>query len=153
MDPENEKLRIDKWLWAARFYKTRSSATGAVNKGQVLVNGQKPKPSRGISVGDVLSIDRSSQLFTVTVMALNEKRRSATEARLLYEESDESIALREIATAQLKDEWAVVRGLRGDGRPSKKQRRQIIRFQNSQSSDSAEGSADASSVSQKEPRN
>lgn len=133
MESEKEKLRIDKWLWAARFFKTRSSATDAVNKGQVLVNGQKPKPSRGIGVGDTLSIFRSPQEFTVTVLALNEKRRPAAEARLLYLESEESIVRREATAAQLRDEWAVVRGLRGEGRPTKRQRRQIIRFQTTQS--------------------
>ena len=130
-----EKLRVDKWLWAARFYKTRSLAADAVNKGQVLVNGQKPKPSRGIAIGDQLQISRNPQVFHVTVLALNDKRRPATEARLLYQESEDSIAQREIVAGQMKNEWAVARGLRGEGRPSKRQRRQIIRFQNTRPGD------------------
>ena len=151
MDQAAEKLRIDKWLWAARFYKTRSAATDAVQKGQIMVNGQRPKPSRGVAVGDTLSITRSPHTFVVTVLALNDKRRPAAEARQLYTESEQSIAQRELVTAQLKDEWAVVRGLRGEGRPSKRQRRQIIRFQSSQASDVNDQSADASTQPSKDP--
>ncbi len=132
MQLDTEKLRIDKWLWAARFFKTRSNASDAVSKGQVLVNGQKPKPSRGIAVGDVLDISRDTTKYTVTVLALLDKRRPAVEARALYQESEESIALREASAQQRKDEWTVMRGLRGEGRPSKRQRRQIVRFRTSQ---------------------
>jgi len=128
----NERLRIDKWLWAARFFKTRSIASNAVSKGQVLVNGQKPKPARGLSVGDVLQITRDNTQYTVTVLALSDKRRPAVEASALYTENEESIQKREAATQQRRDEWSVMRGLRGEGRPSKRQRRQIVRFQTSQ---------------------
>lgn len=124
-----DRQRIDKWLWAARFYKTRSAATDAIAKGQVEVNGQKPKPSRNISAGDSVSVFRTPYLYELTVLGLNEHRRPAAEAQTLYEESDNSIAARADVALQQKTERMVNRGLSGDGRPSKRQRRQIIRFQ------------------------
>lgn len=124
-----EKLRIDKWLWAARFYKTRSAATDAVNKGRITVNGQSTKPSRNIAAGDTLSINRIPYRYEVTVLGLNAQRRPAPEARALYIESDASIAAREAESNVLRNERLVSSGLRGSGRPNKRQRRQIIRFQ------------------------
>lgn len=124
-----EKLRLDKWLWAARFYKTRSAATDAISKGRVSVNGQTTKPSRNISIGDNLLINRIPYRYEVTVLGLNDKRRPATEARELYEESEQSIRAREEEAEKFKADRMISRGLRGSGRPSKRQRRQIIRFQ------------------------
>ena len=122
------KQRIDKWLWAARFYKTRSAATEAINKGQITVDGQKPKPSRTIEPGDQLVVSKDLQRFEITVLGINQQRRPAREAQLLYNESNESIVAREELASRLRDERAVTRGLAGDGRPTKRQRRQIIRF-------------------------
>lgn len=138
---ESEKLRIDKWLWAARFFKTRRTASDAVSKGQVLVNGQKIKPSRNIAIGDVLEISREAGEYTITILALNDKRRPASEASLLYEESEESIRQRELSSLQRKQDWLVARGLRGEGRPNKRQRRQIVRFRTNQNAYSSEHSS------------
>jgi len=124
-----DKQRIDKWLWAARFYKTRSAATSAINKGRVSVNDQSTKPSRLITIGDRLNINKIPYRFVVTVQGLNDQRRPAMEARELYVESEASIAAREAEAAFLRNERLISSGLRGSGRPSKRQRRQIIRFQ------------------------
>jgi len=125
-----ERLRIDKWLWAARFFKTRSVAHDAIAKNRVKVDGQRIKPSRTVQVGDTIQIEKSPYVFDVTVLALNDKRRPASEASLLYSESADSIAAREVQSANSRLEYQVHAGLAGSGRPSKNQRRQIIRFQN-----------------------
>lgn len=90
-----DNLRIDKWLWAARFFKTRSMAAKAVSGGKVHVNGNRVKASRNVVVGDVLAIQNEGGAFTVTVLGINPARRPAVEARLLYEESEESRLERE----------------------------------------------------------
>jgi ribosome-associated heat shock protein Hsp15 len=121
-----EKIRIDKWLWAARFFKTRSLATQAVQGGKIHVNGMRVKPSRIVAVGDVLSINRYEQFFTVTVMGLNHFRRPASEARLLYEESEQSEKDRQ---AQ-RDMRRLIRapGVSPAKRPGKRDRRKIREF-------------------------
>jgi len=124
------RLRVDKWLWAARFFKTRSIATDAIAKNRVKIDGQRIKPSRTVQVGDTVQIEKSPYVFTVTVLGLNEKRRPASEAQLLYEESEESKAAREAQSALSRMDYQTQVGIAGEGRPSKKQRRQIIRFQN-----------------------
>jgi len=124
-----DKQRIDKWLWAARFYKTRGLASQAIGKGQILVNGQRVKPARTVVTGDLVRIEKEFDVFSVAVCGLNEHRRPAVEAQALYLESAESLAARELARQRLRDERLVSQGLRGAGRPNKKQRRQIIRFQ------------------------
>lgn len=125
-----ERLRIDKWLWAARFFKTRSVATDAISKNRVRVDGQRIKPSRTVQIGDTVQIEKTPYTFDVTVLGLNDKRRPASEASLLYEESAESVAAREDQSMKSKLNYQMQSGLAGEGRPSKKQRRQIIRFQN-----------------------
>ncbi len=90
-----DSLRIDKWLWAARFFKTRSMAAKAVNGGKVHLNGTRVKAARGVAVGDELIIQKGVYEFCVTVLGLNHHRRPAKEAQLLYEESEESIKERE----------------------------------------------------------
>ena len=125
-----ERQRLDKWLWAARFYKTRSTASSQIQKGRVSVNGQRGKPSRLIGVGDQVIVQKIPYNFEITVIALNEQRRSATEAQTLYEESAESIEQRTEEAARRRAERAADQGLRGEGRPTKRQRRQIIRFRN-----------------------
>lgn len=120
-----DKLRIDKWLWAARFFKTRSLATDAVDGGKVHVNGQRVKPARELRVGDVLTITAAEQ-WELTVRALADRRGPAPEARLLYEETPASLAAREIAreSRRLVAEPAAER----HGRPTKRDRRQLGRL-------------------------
>lgn len=127
--------RIDKWLWAARFFKTRGLASKAIGKGQISVNGQRVKPARTIGRGDILTIDKETVRFEVTVLGLNEQRRPAIEAQQLYDESEESRLAREAKQSQLRNERLVSQGLAGTGRPTKRQRRQIIRFQSEKPGD------------------
>lgn len=120
------KTRLDKWLWAARFFKTRSLATQAVQGGKVHLGGLRIKPSREVHIGDVLSIKKDELVFLVTVMALSNYRRPASEARLLYEETDQSIKDREETMAMKK----LVRapGASPRKRPGKRDRRKIREF-------------------------
>ncbi|MFK7994051.1 MAG: RNA-binding S4 domain-containing protein [Granulosicoccus sp.] len=125
-----EKVRIDKWLWAARFFKTRSVASESIAKNRVRIGGQRIKPSRLVAIGDEITIEKVPYEFHVTVLGLNDQRRPATEAQALYEETAESVQARQILRDRLRSDSIARVGLSGDGRPSKKQRRQIIRFQN-----------------------
>ncbi len=120
--------RIDKWLWAARFFKTRSLAKKQVEQGKIKVGGQKCKPSRTVQVGDIVSIKKNDVLWTVEVTGLAEKRGSATIARTLYQETDESIKQRESHTLIKKMEYHSTP--RPDKRPTKKQRRDIKSLKN-----------------------
>ena len=122
-----EKVRIDKWLWAARFYKTRSLAKSAIEGGKVHIDGQKSKPSRMLELGLMLNIRQGDTTKTVEVMGLSEHRRGAPEAELLYRESQESIELREKTSAERS---AFFGSTPASVRPNKKQRRQIHRFVN-----------------------
>ena len=119
-------LRIDKWLWAARFFKTRSLASDAVKTGKVLVNGDKIKPSKEIAVGDTLTIRQSFFSKTITVSSLSNRRGPATVAATLYEETPESISNRERLRNIQQAQPAVRRA--GQGRPTKRERRHIIAF-------------------------
>jgi len=129
------KLRVDKWLWAARFFKTRSVAADAVTKNRVQVDGQRVKPSRTISPGCTLRIEKGPYEFEVTVLALNDERRPAPEAQTLYAESEASVERRRGVAMRLRNDREARLGLAGEGRPNKKQRRQIIRFQNRNDTD------------------
>jgi ribosome-associated heat shock protein Hsp15 len=122
----NEPIRIDKWLWAARFFKTRSLAAEAVNGGKIEVNGARAKASRIMRLGDTLTIRRGPYEWTVVVKGLAKFRRPASEAQILYEETAESIRQREAASAQLKLERPPE--FNSPGRPSKKDRRAVLRF-------------------------
>jgi ribosome-associated heat shock protein Hsp15 len=122
-----DKVRIDKWLWAARFYKTRSLAKSAIEGGKVHIDGQKSKPSRMLELGLILHIRQGDTSKTVEVMGLSEHRRGAPEAELLYRESQESIELREKTSAERS---AFYGSTPASVRPNKKQRRQIHRFVN-----------------------
>ena len=133
------RLRIDKWLWAARFFKTRSMAADAVTKHRVEVDGQRIKPSRTISPGCTVRIEKGPYEFEITVLALNDERRPASEAQALYEESAASVERRRALAARLRADREARLGLAGDGRPNKKQRRQIIRFQNRNDTDERSG--------------
>ncbi len=129
---DTERQRLDKWLWAARFFKTRSLATQQVLKGRVSVNGQRAKPSRPIILGDVIAIKKHPYEFEVEVTGLREERRPAAEASMLYKESERSAQRRAEVSALQKIDRVVSHGMRGEGRPSKRQRRQIVRFRNQQ---------------------
>jgi len=117
-------VRIDKWLWAARFYKTRGLATEQVGGGHVKLNGEAVKPARHVECGDEITITKEQEIFIVTVTALAEKRGSASVAQTLYEESEASLKARETAR-ELRKLHAVSAPKK---RPDKKARRQIIRF-------------------------
>ena len=123
-----EKVRLDKWLWAARFFKTRALATEAINGGHVHLNGSRPKPSRNLSIGDELTISKGQDSFEITVLLLSDKRGPATIARQLYEEDEQSRLKREQLAEQRRLEAAAQP--RQQRRPDKKGRRQIIRFIN-----------------------
>ncbi|UCV03927.1 RNA-binding S4 domain-containing protein [Dechloromonas denitrificans] len=119
-------MRLDKWLWAARFFKTRTLASDAVSGGKVQLNGTRIKPSREVKIGDRLDVANSETHWELTVRALSDKRGPAPEARLLYEESQASIASRE---AQRETRQLVVDPAADlHGRPTKRDRRQINRF-------------------------
>ena len=126
MTESNEKIRLDKWLWAARFFKTRSLASQAVNGGRVHLNGSRIKASRAVNIGDTLLINKSGMEFEIIVLALNDKRRPAVEARQLYEESSESIAKRSEQAEQRK---LIRAGQPAPAkRPDKRDRRKIREF-------------------------
>jgi ribosome-associated heat shock protein Hsp15 len=127
---ELERLRLDKWLWAARFFKTRALAVEAIKGGKVHVNSQRVKPARAVQCGDQLDITRSQIHFTVDIMGLNDKRRPAKEAQLLYAETEESQQKRQ-AVAELHRLEKNTQCY--DKRPDKKQRRQIHRFKRQES--------------------
>ncbi|MDT3669766.1 MAG: RNA-binding S4 domain-containing protein [Aromatoleum sp.] len=121
-----DRMRIDKWLWAARFYKTRSLATQAIDGGHVKLNGTTVKPARELRVGDTLELAIGDTNWTLVVQGLNEQRRPAPEARQLYEETQESSERR--AAEQETRRLAPVPGSDLRGRPTKKARRQIKGF-------------------------
>ncbi|RYJ62893.1 RNA-binding S4 domain-containing protein [Pseudomonas songnenensis] len=121
-EKEDDKVRLDKWLWAARFFKTRALAKAAIEGGKVHCRGERCKPSKEPKLGDELVIRIGFDERTVVIRALSAVRRGAPEAQMLYEETPQSLAAREDAAAQRK---AGVLGMQTDGRPSKKQRRQI----------------------------
>lgn len=124
-DNQQEKIRLDKWLWAARFYKTRALAKEAIEGGKVHCRGERCKPSKEVKVGDELVFRAGYDERIVVIEQLSAVRRGAPQAQLLYRETDESISAREKA-AQLRKAGAL--GIQTDGRPTKKQRRQIHRF-------------------------
>lgn len=122
-----EEVRIDKWLWAARFFKTRSIAAQAAAGGHVHLNGNRVKPSKAVHVGDMLRIQRGETEFVVLVQGVSDKRRPAVEAKTLYEETLASIAARE--EQQEKDRLAAADRMYGPmKRPNKRERRQIRDF-------------------------
>ena len=121
----HEKVRLDKWLWAARFFKTRRLAKEAIEGGKVHCAGERCKPSKEPRIGEELVIRQGYDQRTVIVEQLSDVRRGAPQAQLLYRETEESIAAREKAAALRK---AGALGIQTDGRPTKKQRRDILRF-------------------------
>ncbi len=120
------RVRIDKWLWAARFYKTRSLAAQAVAGGKVHLNGARVKPARALEIGDRLQIRKGEYQLDVEVRALSSRRGPAAVARALYEETPESVAAREALREQRRLEAAAAP--RAGHRPDKKGRRQLRRL-------------------------
>lgn len=119
-------VRIDKWLWAARFFKTRAIARAAIQGGKVSVNGARTKPSKVLNAGDTVRIQRGEDIFTVTVLGITDRRGPAPEAQKLYRETEESRQRREA----LAEQRALQRSQHAsrEGRPDKRQRRKIISF-------------------------
>jgi ribosome-associated heat shock protein Hsp15 len=119
----SDSVRIDKWLWAARFFKTRSMATDAVDGGKVRLNGERVKPARSVKAGDTLEIDNGVTEWEVVVQGLADKRGSATVAQTLYAETEKSIAERQKKTEQrqfFREPSETIKG-----RPTKRDRRQL----------------------------
>ena len=119
-----DKIRIDKWLWAARFYKTRSLATDEIGKGRVAINGQSVKASREVKPGDEVSARQGDVTRTVKVLALSDVRGPAPVAQNLYEETPESLALREKASLQRRIAREPALSIE-QGRPTKRNRREL----------------------------
>lgn len=119
-----DKLRVDKWLWSARFFKTRGLALDAIKGGKVVLNGQKPKPSKTLAVGDSLSITQAHRQVDVTILALSDKRGNAETAEKLYQLDKEVLNQRkptaDMALVGYRD--------KGAGRPTKRDRRKIENF-------------------------
>lgn len=120
-----EKYRIDKWLFAARFFKTRSLAADAIERGRVTLNGQRVKPAKVVAVGDMLTIRIGNVQYGIKVLALSNTRGSATQAQLLFNETDASRQQRELLSAHMK---AQPQPFFSKGRPTKRDRREMERF-------------------------
>lgn len=121
-----EAVRLDKWLWCARFYKTRALAAAAIKGNKIRVNDQPVKAAKNIHVGDKLNIKKTPYQYSITITKLTNNRLSASLAAELYEEEAESIQNREILAQQIKAENASYP--RTIGRPTKRDRRKIISF-------------------------
>lgn len=127
MSDSDDKVRLDKWLWAARLFKTRAQAKAAIEGGKVHCRGERCKPGKEPRIGDEYVVRCGFDERTLKVLALSGVRRGAAEAQLLYVETGESVARRELAAAQRK---AGALGVQSDGRPTKKQRRQLLQWKN-----------------------
>ena len=123
-------VRLDKWLWAARFFKTRKLATEAIQGGHVHIEGSRVKPSRQVVVGDEMVITKGIYKFTIQVLALSDIRGSASIAQTLYNETSDSIKQREFTHLQRKSQLHIA----PNKRPDKRERAKIIRFKNKYSS-------------------
>ena len=123
----NESVRIDKWLWAARFFKTRSLATDAVDSGKVRLNGDRVKPARGVKPGDRLDVDNGATEWEIVVRELSDVRRAASLAQALYLETEESLQRRAAAAEDRR--YFREPGADLKGRPTKRDRRLISRSQ------------------------
>ncbi|MFC1236765.1 ribosome-associated heat shock protein Hsp15 [Vibrio sp. DW001] len=128
MSTNTETVRLDKWLWAARFYKTRSVARNMIDGGKVHYNGQRSKPSKIIELGATITLRQRHEEKIVVIDKISEQRRGAPEAQLLYTETPESISKRE-ENAQ-KRKLNTLFSPSPERRPDKKQRRDIIKFKN-----------------------
>ena len=124
-DEKIEKHRIDKWLFAARFFKTRSLAAEAIDRGRITVNGHRIKPAKVVAVGDMLTIRINNYQYHIEILELSNKRDSATQAQQLYKETEESRKQRELLAARLKIQ---PQPFFTKSRPTKRDRREIERF-------------------------
>jgi len=129
------KVRLDKWLWAARFYKTRSIAKEMIDGGKVHYEGQRVKPSKEVSLDATIRLRQSNDEKTIIITKISDKRGNATMAAELYKETEESITEREQNAEQRRLQRSAQSGLTTEGRPSKKQRRKIIQFNQQQTQD------------------
>jgi len=118
--------RLDKWLWAARFYKTRAIAKQMIDGGKVFYSGQRTKSSKAVSIGDVIRIRQGHEDKEVIVMAITERRKDATFAQTLYQETDDSIELRK--KNSLARQQGILLSPASDTKPDKKQRRKLKEF-------------------------
>ncbi|WGW00447.1 ribosome-associated heat shock protein Hsp15 [Vibrio sp. YMD68] len=126
-DSKSTSIRLDKWLWAARFYKTRSIARNMVDGGKVQYNGQRSKPSKLVEIGALITLKQGHEEKTVTIEKLSDQRRGAPEAQTLYIETTESIKKRADNAEQRR---LHAHNPSPERRPDKKQRRNIIKFKN-----------------------
>ena len=125
---EISDVRIDKWLWAARFFKTRQLASEAVNGGKVHVNGQRCKPGKDVKIGDEVTITKDQYIWKIQVVNLNKQRGPAKVAAMLYAEDQASATLRAQQVEIRKQQLALQHPSEREHKPNKKQRRQIHRF-------------------------
>ena len=128
MQTELETIRLDKWLWTARFFKTRKLAADAISGGKVHVNKQRTKPGKEIKPGALLSISKDGLSWEVTIIGLSKQRRPAKEAILLYEETPESFAKRQQQMILQREQRELFDFSGQDNKPNKKERRLIHRF-------------------------
>lgn len=128
-EKSTDGVRLDKWLWAARFYKTRAAAREMIEGGKVHYNGQRSKPSKLVEVAAELTLRQGNDERTVVIQALSDKRGPATEAQQLYRETEQSIEKREkVALARKMNALSMPHP---DRRPDKKERRDLMKFKNS----------------------
>jgi len=132
-----DKLRIDKWLWAARFYKTRALAVEEIDKGRVKINGAEAKPAREVKSGDTVTLRQGSVTRTLLVRGISKQRGSAPVAQQLYDETEESLRLKAEAAEQRRLS-ADPAGAQEHGRPTKRDRRSLDKAWNSRWSASAD---------------
>ncbi|MFL5505968.1 MAG: RNA-binding S4 domain-containing protein [Gemmatimonadales bacterium] len=125
-DDVDEKFRLDKWLWAARFFKTRAIASDAIESGKVEVNGERPKRGKAVKVGDRIRIRLGPYEHHVVVRALSARRGPAAQAQLLYEETEASLQARTLLAERLKAAPPPL--FTEKGRPTKKERRDLRRL-------------------------
>lgn len=125
-EQSDNEIRLDKWLWAARFYKTRSIAKAMIEGGKVHYNGQRAKVSKAVEIGAMLKLHQGNEEKEVEVLALSDQRRGAPEAQLLYQETEKSVKQREaIAFARKANALSMPHP---DRRPNKKERRELVKF-------------------------
>ncbi|MCE2573537.1 ribosome-associated heat shock protein Hsp15 [Motilimonas eburnea] len=130
-DPNTNSIRLDKWLWAARFYKTRALARDMIQGGKVQYNGQRTKPSKIVELGATISVRQGHDNKEVTVLKLEGQRKAAPQAQLLYQETSASVALRE-QHAELR-KLSALHAPHPDRRPDKKQRRELLKVKSQRS--------------------
>ena len=123
-----DAVRIDKWLWAARFFRTRSLAAQAVDNGKVEIDGIRPKPSRSVRVGDMVLVRKGPYEYEVEVLGISGKRGPAKVAAELFQETEASVAKRAEVAESLKVERAAAVSFEGRGRPTKKDRRELMKL-------------------------